>query len=106
MIARKTILSFLLMLLVGLGIFAWNGSKRDACDLAGPDRGHVEVPVGQSGKRVLVVNCSEWLPRQPAWVLAWCFADGALAVVFGLSLLGDVVGGYRWRRELQAGKRR
>ena len=92
------------MLLVGVGIFAWNGAKRDGCDLAGAERAHMEVPVGQAGKRVLVVNCSDWMPRQPAWVQGWCFLDAALAVVFGLSLLTDVVNGLHWRSRLRQGR--
>ena len=106
MISRKTIFSFLLMLLVSVGIFAWNAAKRDECDQAGPDRTHLEVPVGQSGRRVLVVNCSDWLPRQPVRVLVWCFADAALAVVFCLSLLTDAVAGNRWRSQWKQGQLR
>ena len=99
MISRQTIFSFLLTLLVGLGVFAWNGSKRDECDLAGPDRARVVVPVGQAGRKVLVASCSEWLPRQPAWVQGCCFLNGALAVVFVVSLAADVVSGNRWRAQ-------
>ena len=92
------------MLLVGIGIFAWNGSKRDECDLAGPDRAHVEIPVGQAGRKVLVVNCSDWLPRQPAWVQGCCFLDASIAVVFAMSLLVDVVNGNRRRAEWMQGQ--
>ena len=106
MISRKTIFAFLLALLVGVGIFAWNEAKRDDCDLAGPDRARMDVAVGQSGRKMLVVNCGEWLPRQPTRVVAWCFADAALAVVFLMSLIGDVAAGFRWRAELRQGQAR
>ncbi len=101
MISRHTIFAFLLMLLVTAALFAWNNSKRDECDLAGPSRAMTQVPVGQSGKKVLLVNCSEWLPRQPAAVQAWCFADVALGVVFAMSLLGDAVRGNAYRSQFR-----
>ena len=97
MISRQTIFSLLLALLVGVGIFAWNEAKRDDCDRAGPDRGAMQVPVGQSGRKVLLVRCNDWLPRQPVKVQAWCFLDVALGVVFGMSLLADVARGNRER---------
>ena len=99
MISRQTIFSLLLALLVGVGIFAWNGAKRDECDVSGPDRGAVQVPVGQSGRKVLLVNCNEWLPRQPVKVQAWCFVDVALGVVFGMSMLVDVTRANRERSQ-------
>ena len=91
MIARQTIMSLLLAMLVALGVFAWNLQKKDDCDLAGASRATTQVPIGQSGRQVLVVNCSNWLPRQPYGVQAWCLVDACLIVVFAISLAADVV---------------
>ncbi len=93
--ARRTVLSFLLAALVGLGILAWDQLKVDDCDRAGSAGASMTVPVGTTGRKreQQVVPCSNWLPRQPRAVQAWCLVELSLVAVFGLSLAADVVRG-------------
>ncbi len=90
MISRRTIFSFLLTLLLALGLWAWASGRRDDCSayLEGDTKAPADVIV-MSGTRQVVVPCRYWFPRQPRVVQALCLLAGAGCVVFTLSLWGD-----------------
>jgi hypothetical protein len=101
MISKVTLGSFLLALLLGLGILRWSLTHRDDCSrfLAGETR----APSSQlvvTGTRTVIIPCRVWLPRQPTSVQILCLVDFLFAVVFLLNAAGDLRANFkrRWHR--------
>jgi hypothetical protein len=90
-LARVTIYSLLLALLLAAGIRLWNIGRRDACSafLAGDIRAPASMYV-VTGARTIVVPCSQWLPRQPLSIQILCLVDLIMLIVFVMNLLGDL----------------
>ena len=100
MIARKTIASLLLALLLGIGLKIWAQGSHDACDrvLAGDAKTH-EYEQVQVGSQVVLVPCRIWFLRQPPPVQAACLAAIAAGTVFVVSVSNDVRRSWETRRE-------
>jgi hypothetical protein len=96
MIARKTIFSLVLALLIFGGIRARVAEHRDNCDryMAG-DRTVPASEYVEEGTRTVEVPCNAWLQRQPLWMQLVCMLDFAVIVVFVLNAVADIL---RWRR--------
>jgi len=103
LISRVTIFSFLLALLLGVGIRLRTQGQRDGCAayLAGDARAPATEYV-VDGSRTVVVSCHEWLPRQTQRVQLLCLLDLVLVVVFLLNTPQDARRwfGMRQRRRL------
>jgi hypothetical protein len=94
MIARRTIFSLILALLIFLGIRLWTLNHHDPCQSYLP--GHIlpQSVMVESGTRSVEMPCNWWLPRQPDLVQLTCLLDLAAIVVFLLSVWRDI---NRWR---------
>ncbi len=82
--------SFLLAVLLGVGIKAWTMRGLGPCDayLAGQWNAPSTVVVNSRGV-AREVPCSDWLQRQPREVQAACIVEGAVVAVFAVSAWGD-----------------
>ena len=90
MISRRTIFTFVVMLLIPLGLRAWTATHIDNCErVIAPGRTLPTSVYVESGTRTVEVPCSEWLPRQPLWVQLLCLVELAIAMVFLLSVWRD-----------------
>lgn len=101
MISRRTIFSFLFMLLLFLCIRAYVINHRDNCDRY--EAGDRSVPASEfvhTGTRIVAMPCGEWMPRQPIGVQLASLADFAIVAVFVLSVWGDWK---RWAERRRAG---
>ena len=98
MISRITIFSFLLGLMLGLGIFLHAKGERDRCNSypAGGVPPKSETVV--SGTREIQAPCSDWWIRQPSEIQVLCIADLGLALIFCVNALIDVRRSIQWRR--------
>jgi hypothetical protein len=92
-ISRKTIISFLLALLMAVSIKAYTLRIPNPCDayLSGQFKAPATVVVNTQG-RAYQVPCDDWFLRQPRPVQVLCMVDGAIVVVFLISAYAD------WRR--------
>jgi hypothetical protein len=98
-ISRITLFSFLMALLLGVGIRQWTDAQRDDC--ARYLAGDLTAPASElvvMGSRTVVVPCNQWLPRQPVKVQMLCLLDFVLAVGFVLNALHDLRGWLQSRR--------
>jgi len=98
-ISRVTLFSFLLALLLGVGIRLRTQGQRDGC--AAYLAGDTTAPATEyvvTGTRTIVVPCNRWLARQTEKVQMFCLLDFVLAVMFVLNALQDVRGWFAMRR--------
>ncbi len=95
--SKKTMYSFLLALLLGIAIKAWTMQHVGPCDayLAGQWHAPSTVVVNPQGV-AREVPCSDWFQRQPRGVQAACIVDGAVLVVFAVSVWSDWSGRRRY----------
>ena len=92
-ISRVTLFSFLLALLLAVGIRMWTDAQRDDC--ARYLAGDATAPASElvvMGSRTVVVSCNQWLPRQPVKVQMLCLLELVLAAVFLMNALHDLHG--------------
>lgn len=97
MISRRTMVTVLLALLLGLGIRVWAAGVRDDCDRMGPGtRGQPASVKVESGTRSIDVPCARWAwgLRQTRTVQALALLDGVLGLMVVVFALGDWS---RWR---------
>jgi hypothetical protein len=90
-ISRVTLFSFLLSVMLGLGIAMSSAGRRGGCSayLDG-NRSAQSVEYIASGSRMIAVPCNDWLMRQTFRVQILCLLDLCLAAVFVLNALGDL----------------
>jgi hypothetical protein len=92
-ISRKTIISFLLALLLAVSIKAYTLRIANPCDayLSGQLKAPATVVMNQQGRPYLV-PCNDWFLRQTRSVQVFCLVDAGIFVVFLVSAFAD------WRR--------
>jgi hypothetical protein len=102
MMSKVTLYSFVLALLLGVGIWAWAAGHVDGCTafLRGDEGAPAKVEV-QSGSRTIVVPCSDWFLRQRIEVQALCLIDAAIGVIFLMNGLGDWKDWFERRRGMR-----
>jgi hypothetical protein len=104
LISKVTLFSFLLMLLLAMGIRLWTLEHVDPCAayLSG-DKTALPWQMMAMDKRAVPVPCSVWWARQPQGIQILCLLDIALAAVFLMNALGDLRDMLTRRRRLQQG---
>jgi hypothetical protein len=102
MISRVTLFSFLLALMLGMGIWMGTDGQQDNCSrfLAG-DKTAPSSEWVISGTRQIVVPCNDWFARQSTRVQVLCLVDLVLSVVFVLNALADMRDWLEMRRRLR-----
>jgi hypothetical protein len=90
-ISRVTLLTFVLAMMVLLGLYNWKRGHRDDCDayLAGVP-GMPATQMVAAGTRTVEAPCRLWALRQPLSVQTWCLAELVLLGIFAMEGMVDV----------------
>jgi hypothetical protein len=106
LVSRRTIYSFLLGALLGLGLRLWAAQRIDDCTpyFRHEPKAATSMLVEMGGHSV-AMPCDQWLPRQPQGILMACMVEGGFGLVFLVSAVADVVETRRRRQEAKAARR-